>query len=313
MAGLAPISLQQFSDLNGRPQGGAKAYFLEADTLNPILTYRDYGLGSTHPYPVEADAYGRFSAIFIDEAVGFYRLRITTAAGVVVTDLTTLPVIGPGVSSGGSEVPVDPDAVFKTGYPLWLPVAGSLSGFVRYNGRTIGSASSGASERANADCQALYEYIYGTYSDTYCPVTGGRGASVTADWAANKPIAVLSMRNRAPFGLADMGNSDTGAFATIPFTLGNATTAAAQGGEALHTLVTAELAAHSHGITDPGHTHPVPIGPNFAGSAGSGGMTGGSGVTATSNTTGITVNNAGSGTAHNTVPPMMLGTWYVKL
>jgi len=57
---------------------------------------------------------------------------------------------------------------------------GVRSGFVRANGRTIGSATSGATERANADAQALFEYLWNT--DANLAVSTGRGASSNADW-----------------------------------------------------------------------------------------------------------------------------------
>ena len=109
---------------------------------------------------------------------------------------------------------------------------------------------------------------------------------------------------------------------------------ASTGGEATHTLTTAELAAHTHGVTqtphghadaghthavtDPGHAHTVPLS-NTTG--GTGGLdTGPGGSTATSSdTTGITnatghasigtsnanvsVNNAGGGGPHNNLQP----------
>jgi microcystin-dependent protein len=85
---------------------------------------------------------------------------------------------------------------------------GTLSGFVRANGRTIGSATSGATERANADTQALFEYLWG--ADANLTVSGGRGASANADWAANKTIALPDLRGRVIAGLDDMGNTSAG-------------------------------------------------------------------------------------------------------
>ncbi len=88
-----------------------------------------------------------------------------------------------------------------------------------------------------------------------------------------------------------------------------------------HALTTAELAAHNHGLTDPGHTHPV-VDPAHAhlitadatgASNGAGGVslnqnpganvsgrmaTALTGISLTGATTGISVNNAGSGSAH---------------
>lgn len=319
MAGLAPISLQQRIGVNGRPYVGARALFYAADTLTPITVYQDYGLGTPHPNPVETDDFGVFPAIYIDEAVEFYRMRITTADGTALSDLITLPVIGPSGGGGGSETPVDPNALFKTGYPLWLPQSGTLAGFVRMNGRTIGSALSGATERANADTEALYTFFYQGFSDAICPVIGGRGSSAASDFTAGKPITVLDMRNRGPFGLDTMGNSAANGFSGVTFAQGNATTAGSSLGAATHTLTEAQLPSLTKtvNITDPGHTHSYTSAlstVNGQGGAGISAAAGASGQTSGSATTGITASvSFGSGSAHNNMPPAMLGTWYIKL
>jgi microcystin-dependent protein len=337
MPGFAPISLQQFMNpTTGRPYAGARAAFYEASTNTPITVYSDYGLGEEHPNPVLADEYGRFPAIFIDEAVGFYRLRITDRSGSVLPlgsggsfDIPVLPVVGPSTSDGGgSEVPVDPNALLQTGDVIWVPKTGTRSGFVRLNGRTIGSASSGASERANADTEDLYSYIWTNFADTICAVTGGRGISAAADFAANKPIATLDMRSRAPFGLDDMGNSALSAFSGVTFAKGNATTAGASGGSATKSLATSEIPSHAHNVylNDPGHRHTV--------TSPAGGQTG-SGIgasTSTNNTntgfatTGIEIRSAasgggtanitataGGGAAFDKMSPFVLGSWLWKL
>ena len=89
------------------------------------------------------------------------------------------------------------------------------------------------------------------------------------------------------------------------------------GGAKTHTLITAELPAHNHTITDPGHTHNVD-----AWTSGGGGY----GVSIVlnqltkyiisnaviSNTTGITINNTGSGTAHNNLQPYIVMNYIIK-
>lgn len=71
------------------------------------------------------------------------------------------------------------------------------AGWVMFDDGTIGDASSTATTRANADCEALFTLIYTNISDTYAPVTGGRGASAAADWAAHKKIALPKALGRA--------------------------------------------------------------------------------------------------------------------
>lgn len=329
MPGLAPISLQQFlNPTTGLPYSGARAGFFEASSNTPITVYQDYGLGTAHPNPVIADAYGRFPPIFISEAVGFYRLRLTTSGGVVLPlgdsgdfDIDVLPVIGPVEGEGGgAEVPVDPNSVLTTGDVIWTPAKTTRAGFVRMNGRTIGSGSSGAAERANADCEDLFTYIYNNFSNTLCPVTGGRGANAAADFAANKPIATIDMRARGPFGLDDMGNSAASRLSGLTFgSGGTATTGGANGGASTKTLAIAELPPHPHAQTaqNPTFTFEKRNDASFGGSsdvivaiAATGEPT--SVTTASDSTPGNTA-NAGSGTAFDKMPPFILGTWLWRL
>ena len=317
MAGFWHLSHHQMRDPNGAVYAGARALFYEADTLDVITVYQDYGLGIAHPSPVVANAYGVFPPVFFDEEDGFYRQRVTTAGGVIIpgTDVGTLPIIGPGEGGGGSEVPVDPNALFRTGDVIWLDQSGTRAGFVRDNGRTIGSAISGATERANADCEALYLFLWATYSDTICPVTGTRGLTAAADWAANKPIGVPDKRGYVPGGLDDMGNTAAGRFAAVPVISGAVTAAGSVIGETSHLLVTSETPAHVHSITDPGHFHGVANSAQYAlGALAAFGTGTPSPVGTTTDTTGITgTNSTGGGGVHNNVQRTVLGSFYRKL
>lgn len=82
------------------------------------------------------------------------------------------------------------------------------------------------------------------------------------------------------------------------------------GGAKTHTLVEANLPAHSHSVTDSGHTHGLNRYPTTTG--GSSGFTADTSMSGTptavtlitqSATTGITIGNTGSGTAVNHMPP----------
>ena len=63
------------------------------------------------------------------------------------------------------------------------------SGWVRANGRTIGSVTSGGTERANADSEALFLYLWA--ADASLSVSGGRGANAADDWGKQE-IALLT-------------------------------------------------------------------------------------------------------------------------
>ncbi len=194
-AGQWPQARSQQIGADGRPAVAYRAYFFASGTSTPLTTYTDYSLAVPNPAYVETDGTGRFPAVFFNEDAGFYRVRVTTSAGVVIYDDDAMPIVGPGEGGGGAEVPVDPDALLKTGDTKTRYGTGIIAGFVRLNGRNIGSAVSGATERANADTQDLFEHLWQT--DSTLAVSGGRGVSATADFEANKTIALPDFRGRA--------------------------------------------------------------------------------------------------------------------
>lgn len=79
-------------------------------------------------------------------------------------------------------------ALFSTGDVKYTLKSTADSGWILLNDGTIGSGSSGATTRANADTEDLYTLIWNNCPDQWCPATGGRGANAAADFAANKPI-----------------------------------------------------------------------------------------------------------------------------
>jgi microcystin-dependent protein len=89
---------------------------------------------------------------------------------------------------------------------------------------------------------------------------------------------------------------------------------AAIGGEENHILSIAELASHTHTVTDPGHAHQAG---GVGATAGGGGFSFGNTAqqwSTYSNTTGITgVNATGSGTGHNTMPPFLAINFIIKV
>jgi hypothetical protein len=208
MAGtLFGLGLSQQISADGVPLSGALLYLYEENSSTPVTTYSDFSLSTEQTHPIEADSAGRLPQIWVED--GSYRARLTTSAGIEVFDEASVTAIGASVTSGGSGgggSSVDATAIFQTGDPMWVPFSGSRTGWVRSNGRTIGSGSSAATERANADTQDLFEYLWNNFSNTLCAVSGGRGANATADFNANKTIALLDMRGQGAFGLDDMGN-----------------------------------------------------------------------------------------------------------
>ena len=89
---------------------------------------------------------------------------------------------------------------FTTGdVKLTLKTSADTS-WVLMNDGSIGSASSGATTRANADTSDLYTLIWTNVTDTWAPVAGGRGGSAAADFAANKALTLPKTLGRALAG-----------------------------------------------------------------------------------------------------------------
>jgi hypothetical protein len=70
-------------------------------------------------------------------------------------------------------------------------------GWIRANDTTIGNGSSGATGRANADTEALFTLLWNKIANQWAPVSGGRGGSAAADYAANKTLALSKALGRA--------------------------------------------------------------------------------------------------------------------
>jgi len=334
--GTLPLALtQQFSFTNcatftnacGTPLIGGLLYFYQVGTVATQQdSFQDTALTIKNAWPLLLDANGRVPPFYL--ANGSIHVRLTDATGVVQFDFPNMLVIGPS-SGGGGGSSIDPTTVAATGDLKSRLTSEFVTGWVKANAQTIGSATSGGTGRANSDTQSLFTYLWTNCPDAHCPVLGGRGANGLADFNANKQITLPDLRGRicTLVGLDDMGNSAAGRLLSSNVTSGGGdgvTTPNASGGESNHALSVAELAAHNHTATDSGHTHNVTADDNTGvlggvngGNAGSFALFSNSSpahtITSTTGTANISVANTGSGTAHNTMPPFMLGSCYVKL
>jgi hypothetical protein len=271
-AGLWPLSYTQRHDPNGKPYPGAKAYFYDASTGDPITVYREYSLATPHANPVEADGNGVFPGVYIDGTEDFYRFRVTTAAGVILSDDAVIPNIGPSEGEGGDPPePVEASALAKTGDIKARYGTGTHVGWLPCNGLTMGSALSGANF-ASADNEALFVFLW--QADDSLVVVGGRGASAAADWTANKRLTLPDVRGRVLAGLDTMGNGAAGIFSgldTIGEKLGGSVTLTSAQIPQI-TGTTSSSGAHSHSSARPGSSNTTDTGssrpfwqPNFDG------------------------------------------------
>lgn len=217
---------------------------------------------------------------------------VTQAAADNTQKLATTAMVQAAIAAGVASAV---GALFPPGTLIDLvgTLAAAPAGWVLAKDGTIGSAASGATIRANADCANLYAHLWNGVSNTYAPVTGGRGATAVADFGANKPIGGLDFRGWGRATVDNLGGTAAGRWPGW--------VAGQGGGETAHVLSVAELALHSHGI---------PIGLNPAGFYGR--VTGGDGTSVSE----IGTNNqyGGGGGAHNNIQPTrVVGSTLVKL
>lgn len=330
-AGTIPLALAVQTDTDGSIAAGCQATFFQAGTVaTKQNVYADFGLTQALGNPLSCDQSGRLPMFWI--ADGLIHVRLTNSAGNPIVD-TTMQVLGPSSGGGGGGGgTVDPTSIMATGDLKARYGTGPLSGFVRANGLTIGNASSGASERANADTQALFVYLCGT--DLNLVMTPARSGNCLSDFNANKQLATPDWRGRALAFLDDMGNSAAGRL-TAGFFGATPTVLGAGGGQQTETLVPANVPS----ITSTG-SNLISVSPNGVGannfnmpyltgggawasdSYGNGAnnpllrWNAGSLQTAAtiSGTNAISVTSTGTtGNAFPVVPPTMLATIYVKL
>lgn len=160
------------------------------------------------------------------------------------------------------------------------------SGWIMADDGTIGSAASAATTRAADDTMALFTLLWTNFPDAVAPVSGGRGASAAADWAADKTIQVGTILGRA-LGVAGAGSG-----------LSARSLGAITGAET-HQLTVAEMPVHRHSVTKGADVNGV-IGENDIYSSGSGGTT-------------HYTSEEGSDEAHNNMQPTVFFNLMIKL
>lgn len=139
---------------------------------------------------------------------------------------------------------------------------------------------------------------------TYAALFAAIGSSFNTGGEGAGNFRLPDSRRRT---LVGSGGTGTG-------TLGNAV--GNTGGEETHPLTTPELASHSHGVSDPTHVHDT-------GSVSNVQLTGPGGfvvrvqnpvnpIATAAASTGVTVQSAGSGTAHNNIQPSLIVTKIIK-
>ena len=131
---------------------------------------------------------------------------------------TTLDFTKPAIFLGTKTNPTEFKTYDQIDSIINLPRTGDIRtsvnafspyGWVPANDGTIGNVGSTATTRANRDTFPLYDLIWNAVSQPFAPVTGGRGASSIADFAALKPIALTRNLGRVMAGAVPVVSSQT--------------------------------------------------------------------------------------------------------
>lgn len=176
-------------------------------------------------------------------------------------------------------------------------------GWLWADGRTIGSADSGATARANSDTLTLYTILWNSQSNAVLPIqdsTGAastRGATAAADFAANKRLPLPDKRGRVSAGKDDMGGSAANRLtnARPGGIVGNVL--GATGGEEAHVSTIEEIPDHAHQTIGGGGSSGPQNYPSFD-----------TGSTSRRYPT----TSIGGGLAHNNVQPTLVCNYIIK-
>ncbi len=187
------------------------------------------------------------------------------------------------------------------------------AGWVMADDGSIGDASSGATTRANADTEALFTLLWNKVADASAPVSSGRGANASADFAAHKKMTLPKTLGHA-LGVAGAGSG---------------LTSRALGSSVGAETAVADLAAHTHGVgtlaaaSGGAHTHNVTLNTDTGGGTGvrvdavAAETTSVSGVISSDGAHTHTVSgatgSAGAGGGHNNMQPTTFLNLMVKL
>jgi hypothetical protein len=146
--------------------------------------------------------------------------------------------------TGGANWVQNPGQIL-TGTPQQSLTTTIPYGYVSANGTTIGNASSNATQRADADTQFLFFFIWMVFpTNTLFNSSGGvvaRGADAATDYAANRAIATPNMNGSGLIGADSQDGSSSSLLNGVPIVSGSTTAPGSIIGENFHDLVAAEI------------------------------------------------------------------------
>jgi hypothetical protein len=284
MAVLTPSPKTAFVDAAGEPLVGGQLYTYIAGTTTLQATYTDSTATTANTNPIILDSRGEAN-VWLGGAIYKFVLKDADDALIWTVDNISAPTaaVSP-VLSGNVTIDSNTSSpalkITQTGTGPVLRVQDSadpdVTPFIVDNAGQVGIG-------------------------TATPVSALEVASpgvITGAWAyLPSGTAMMFVQTSAPTGWTKSTTHDNKALRVVSGTAGSGGTTAFTSVFTSRTITTANMPSHTHTLTDPGHSHTITTN-NIGSGGGSGSFVGGGGSATTSTaTTGITIANAGSGTA----------------
>jgi len=287
MAVLSPSAKMAFIDAAGEPLVAGKLYTYVAGTTTLQTTYTESSGGQANTNPIILDSRGEAN-VWLGGAVYKFVLKDADDALIWSVDNISAPTSAVSPVLSGS-VTIDSNTttpalkITQTGVGPVLRVQDSTDPDITpFIIDTNGNVGIGTATPASALDVASPGVITGAWA--YLP----------------SGTAMLFVQTAAPTGWTKSTTHDNKALRVVSGAASSGGTTGFTSVFTSRTITTANMPVHTHGITDPGHTHQVAF-KIAAGGPGSYEEIQNSPSTGfyltSSSTTGITVNNAGSGTA----------------
>jgi hypothetical protein len=289
MAVLSPTAKMAFVDAAGEPLVGGKLYTYIAGTTTLQTTYTDSSGAQANTNPIILDSRGEAN-VWLGGAIYKFKLADADDALIWTVDNISAPTsaVSPVLSG---NVTIDSNTttpalkITQTGVGSVIRVQDSadpdVTPFIVDNSGNVGIGTA-------TPVSALEIASPGVFTGAWAYLPSG--------------TAMMFVQTSAPTGWTKSTTHDNKALRVVSGTAGSGGTTAFTSVFTSRTITTANMPTHTHTVTDPGHTHTASTGTNFW-AQGGGYTASGAGAfqpqaaSIVANTTGITLGNAGSGTA----------------